>query len=246
MACLQPGNSFSPLSMQAFCYRISADSTISSEIALLGIASIQAAKGTSIWLILIFPVLFTAGMCLLDTIDGALMMALYTSTALAKDRIAILYYSIVLTTITIIVAIVIGFIQLLSLIQNVAEPTGKFWDGVAVAGDHYDVIGTGFQLLYCWHRIVADRSGGGICGSFLVFGVLSIVLYKPWRQWFDEQRRIHQQPNELEQAIAQSDVVLEPCRDSDRTGEQTGLPSDLNTAHLPITKSCRGTDTTIP
>ena len=31
----------------------------SSEIALLGIASIQASKGTSIWLILIFPILFT-------------------------------------------------------------------------------------------------------------------------------------------------------------------------------------------
>jgi high-affinity nickel-transport protein len=49
----------------------------SSEIALLGISSIQAAKGTSIWLILIFPVLFTAGMCLIDTIDGALMLTLY-------------------------------------------------------------------------------------------------------------------------------------------------------------------------
>ena len=31
----------------------------SSEVALLGIASIQGSKGTSIWLILIFPVLFT-------------------------------------------------------------------------------------------------------------------------------------------------------------------------------------------
>ncbi|KAL8902276.1 MAG: hypothetical protein Q9207_004794 [Kuettlingeria erythrocarpa] len=201
---------------------------MSSEIALLGIASIQGAKGTSIWLILIFPVLFTAGMCLLDTIDGALMMTLYTSTALAKDRIAILYYSIVLTTITIIVAIVIGFIQLLSLIQNVADPTGKFWDGVAVAGDHYDVI------------------GGGICGSFFVFGAMSVVLYKPWRRWFDEQRRIHQQQDGLEQAIEQSDMVLEPCRGSDRTAEQRSFPSDLNTARLPIMKSSRGTDTTTP
>lgn len=112
------------------------------EIALLGIASIQGAKGTSIWLILIFPVLFTAGMCLLDTVDGALIMALYTSTALAEDRIAILYYSIALTVITVLVAIVIGFIQLLSLVLNVAQPSGKFWSGVAVAGDHYDVIGT--------------------------------------------------------------------------------------------------------
>ena len=81
------------------------------------------------------------GMCLLDTVDGALMMALYTSTAFAKDKIAILYYSIVLTTITVIVAIVIGVIQLLTLILNVAEPSGRFWQGVETAGDHYDIIG---------------------------------------------------------------------------------------------------------
>lgn len=39
----------------------------SSEVALLGISSIQGAKGTSIWLILVFPILFTAGMALIDT-----------------------------------------------------------------------------------------------------------------------------------------------------------------------------------
>ena len=37
----------------------------SSEVALLGIASVQGAKGTSIWLILIFPVLFTGPYSLL-------------------------------------------------------------------------------------------------------------------------------------------------------------------------------------
>ena len=67
------------------------------------------------------------GMCLLDTVDGALMMALYTSTSLAKDQIAILYYSIVLTVITVIVAMVIGLIQLLTLIQNVGNLSGGFW-----------------------------------------------------------------------------------------------------------------------
>ena len=80
-------------------------------------------------------------MCLLDTVDGALMMALYTSTSFAKDQIAILYYSIVLTVITVVVAIVIGVIQLLTLVLNVSEPSGRFWDGVAVAGDNYDIIG---------------------------------------------------------------------------------------------------------
>ncbi|MCJ1286336.1 hypothetical protein MMC26_005681 [Xylographa opegraphella] len=142
----------------------------SSEVALLGIASIQASKGTSIWLILVFPALFTAGMCLLDTLDGALMLTLYTSPSLAKDTIAILYYSIVLTGITVVVALVIGTIQLLTLVLNIAKPTGKFWTGVQVAGDHYDII------------------GGGICASFVVFGALSVLLYKPWRRHIDRQR----------------------------------------------------------
>ncbi|CBF70155.1 HoxN/HupN/NixA family nickel/cobalt transporter [Aspergillus nidulans FGSC A4] len=150
----------------------------SSEIALLGISSIEAAKGTSFWVILIFPILFTAGMCLLDTTDGALMLALYLTPDAAstlddpittpqnhRDPVAFLYYSIVLTTLTVIVAIIIGIIQLLTLILNVAEPTGRFWDGVQTAGDYYDVI------------------GGGICGAFLVFGILSVFVYKPWRRW---------------------------------------------------------------
>ncbi|KAL4925050.1 uncharacterized protein BDV17DRAFT_284257 [Aspergillus undulatus] len=177
----------------------------SSEIALLGISSIEAAKGTSFWVILIFPILFTAGMCLLDTTDGALMLALYVQPATNflpqksshseiidspdaplmdtasdpdsdpntpittpqnhRDPIAFLYYSIVLTTLTVIVAIIIGVIQLLTLILNVAEPTGRFWDGVQTAGDYYDVI------------------GGGICGAFLVVGICSVFVYKPWRRW---------------------------------------------------------------
>ena len=152
----------------------------SSEVALLGIASIQGAKGTSIWLILVFPVLFTVGMCLLDTIDGALMMTLYTSTTLAKDQIAILYYSIVLTFITVIVAMVIGLIQMFTLILNVSQPSGKFWNGVAIAGDHYDVI------------------GGAICCSFVVFGAASVLIYKPWRRRVDRRRQA-QHPSQRQQ-----------------------------------------------
>ena len=143
----------------------------SSEIALLGIASIQATKGTSFWLILLFPILFTAGMCLLDTTDGAAMMSLYTSTRLASDAIAVLYYQCVLTTVTVVVAIVIGVIQLLTLIANVKPSlSGPFWDGVGVAGDHYDII------------------GGSICASFIVFGLLAVICYKPWRRRVDQKR----------------------------------------------------------
>jgi nickel/cobalt transporter (NiCoT) family protein len=184
----------------------------SSEIALLGISSIQAAKGTSIWLILLFPVLFTAGMCLVDTIDGALMLTLYimpmgaesekqqqhpsndntpiaqvensalapapaaapnpNAAARAKDPLTFLYYSIVLTSLTVIVALVIGTIQLLSLILHVANPSGTFWDGIESAGEHYEII------------------GGAICASFVVFGGVSVLLYRPWRRWVERGRRL--------------------------------------------------------
>ena len=103
-------------------------------------------------------------MCLLDTTDGALMMALYTSKAFSRDTVAILYYSIVLTGITVFVSAFIGMIQLLSLVQNVAEPEGRFWDGVSAIGDHFDIV------------------GGSICGVFVVVGLGSILAYKPWRR----------------------------------------------------------------
>ncbi|KAI0382981.1 NicO-domain-containing protein [Hypomontagnella monticulosa] len=143
----------------------------SSEIAILGIASVQGAQGTSLWVILIFPLLFTAGMCMLDTTDGALMMSLYTSKAFARDAVAILYYSIVLTGITVVVSAFIGVIQILSLVQNVAEPEGPFWDGLSAIGDHFDIV------------------GGSICGLFLVAGLGSVVVYRPWRRRAERRRR---------------------------------------------------------
>jgi nickel/cobalt transporter (NiCoT) family protein len=109
-------------------------------------------------------------MCLLDTIDGAMMMALYTSKAFAKDTVAILYYSIVLTGITIFVSAFIGIIQALTLVQNVAEPRGGFWDGLSVIGDHFEIV------------------GGCICGMFLVAGIGSVIIYKPWRRRIERLR----------------------------------------------------------
>ena len=106
-------------------------------------------------------------MCLLDTTDGALMMALYTSKAFSRDIVAILYYSIVLTGITVFVSAFIGIVQVLSLAQNVAEPEGSFWDGVAAIGDNFDII------------------GGSICGVFVVVGLGSILVYRPWRRRMD-------------------------------------------------------------
>jgi high-affinity nickel-transport protein len=174
----------------------------SSEIAVLGIASIQAIQGTSIWLILIFPVLFTAGMCLLDTTDGALMMTLYTSTPMARDRLATLYYSIVLTALTILVAICIGTIQLLTLIENATSAEGPFWDGVNAVGEHYDIV------------------GGAICGAFVLTGVAGALLYKPWR------RRVERRKQRARGVMASVELkVGEPNEKASREEIQQVLPS---------------------
>jgi nickel/cobalt transporter (NiCoT) family protein len=126
-------------------------------------------------------------MCLIDTMDGALMLTLYIlpstsskSPTRAKDPVTFLYYSIVLTCLTVFVAIVIGVIQLLTMIDAVAEPHGKFWDGVELAGEYYDII------------------GGVICGSFIVVGLVSVVAYKPWRRRVERKRRIRQQGEQIQ------------------------------------------------
>lgn len=163
----------------------------SSEIALLAISSIQAAKGTSLWLILVFPVLFTAGMCLLDTIDGALIMALYTSASrLAKDgqeerdEIAPLYYNTVLTTTTVVVALVIGTFQVLGMAGAILgdRATCGAWNGINAIGDHYEAV------------------GGGVCGLFVVAGVGSVLCYKPWRRWLLRRARRRQRQRQGDDA----------------------------------------------
>lgn len=82
-------------------------------------------------------------MLLLDTLDAALMLTLYTSPAFAKDPIAVLYYSLVLTVVTVVVAMVIGSMQLLTLVSNVIDPSprGKFWEGLKGVGEHWDGVG---------------------------------------------------------------------------------------------------------
>jgi high-affinity nickel-transport protein len=115
---------------------------------------------------------------MLDTTDGALMMALYTSKAFSRDVVAILYYSIVLTGITVVVSAFIGIVQILSLVQNVADPQGRFWDGVSDIGDHFDIV------------------GGSICGVFLLVGLGSVFVYRPWRRRVERKQQAFSQEQE--------------------------------------------------
>src|SRR5262249_25614170 len=77
-----------------------------SEIALLGIAATQAGQDMSVWSILVYPLLFTAGMCLIDTTDGVVMLGAY-GWALVKPMRK-LAYNLTITFCSFVIAFVIG------------------------------------------------------------------------------------------------------------------------------------------
>ena len=86
------------------------------EVGLLGISATQASQGLSIWSILVFPALFTAGMTLIDTTDSILMLGAY-GWAFVKP-IRKLYYNLTITAVSVVVALVVGGLEALNLIGD--------------------------------------------------------------------------------------------------------------------------------
>lgn len=80
------------------------------EVGLLGLAAGAAAVGTPILVILVLPVLFAAGMSLMDAVDGVLMYAAY-GWALARP-VRRLGYNLVITGLSVATAALIGTVQL--------------------------------------------------------------------------------------------------------------------------------------
>ena len=134
------------------------------EIGLLGIAATQAAKGLSPWAIMVFPVLFSAGMSLIDTLDGHLMLGAY-GWAYQKPLRKI-YYNMTITLVSIVVAVVIGGIEALGLLADQLKLKGPLWDAIGSLNDNFGVLG------YI------------IIGIFAVSWIASLVIYRVKR--FDE------------------------------------------------------------
>ena len=111
------------------------------EVGLLGISAAQASQGLSIWSILVFPALFTAGMTLIDTTDSILMLGAY-GWAFAKP-IRKLYYNLTITAVSVLVAVVVGGLETLNLIGGRLGLTdgGGFWGAVGSLNDNFDVLG---------------------------------------------------------------------------------------------------------
>ena len=116
------------------------------EIALLGIAASQSSQGLPLWSILLFPALFTAGMSLIDTADGFLMIGAY-GWAL-EQPLRRLTYNFAVTLISVLIALFVGGIEALSLISNKLSLGGSFWRVFAAASENLGTLGYVIIVLF--------------------------------------------------------------------------------------------------
>jgi high-affinity nickel-transport protein len=129
-----------------------------SEVALFGMSAAEAAKGTSLWTILVFPALFTAGMSLVDTSDATLMLGAYGWAF--KKPIRKLYYNITITLVSVLVAVGIAGIEILGLVQDKMALSGTFWNIIAQMNKNFGLLGY------------------AIIGIFMASWIISILIYK--------------------------------------------------------------------
>jgi high-affinity nickel-transport protein len=125
------------------------------EVGLLVLAGGAAAFSLPFYSILVLPILFAAGMCLMDTVDGVFMNAAY-GWAFARP-VRKVFYNITMTAISVAVALVIGTIELVGVIADQADITSG---PLSVIAD-----------------IPLDYAGYGIVGLFFVSWLIALLVW---------------------------------------------------------------------
>jgi high-affinity nickel-transport protein len=126
------------------------------EVGLLVMAGGAAAFNLPFYAILVLPVLFAAGMCLADTVDGVFMNAAY-GWAFAKP-VRKIFYNITITSISVAVALIIGTIELVGVFTEQAHITSGPLAAIS--------------------SIPLDYAGYGIVGLFVLAWVVAIAVWR--------------------------------------------------------------------
>jgi len=116
------------------------------EVGLLGLSASSASGGVSPLVVMVFPMLFCAGMALVDTVDGVLMLGAYGWAFQRPMRK--LYYNLVITGLSVAVAIVVGSIETLGLLQDKLALSGWIWEDIGILNDNFGLLGYGIIALF--------------------------------------------------------------------------------------------------
>jgi high-affinity nickel-transport protein len=133
------------------------------EIALLVATSGFAARNVPFYVVLLLPLLFMAGMSLADTTDGVMMLGAYGWAFVNPVRK--LFYNISITLVSVIVAVLIGGLELLSIFQGQFNLTGGLWSFVDFLSNGSG--GANFGYI-----------GAGIIGVFVLSWIISTIIYR--------------------------------------------------------------------
>ena len=126
------------------------------EVGILAVSARSGQIGVPFWAIMLLPALFTLGMCLVDTLDGILMLGAYGWAFIKPVRK--LYYNVCITLLSVLVAFVVGSYELLQIVQARFNLHGAFW--TAIAGLNFNNLG--FVII----------------GTFLIGWGISMLVYK--------------------------------------------------------------------
>jgi len=99
------------------------------EVVLLAATAYAAIQGLPYFAVLALPFLFSGGMMLFDTLDGAFMNFAY-GWAFARP-VRKVYYNLVITGLSIGAAFIIGTIEILGILTTEAHLHGAFWNVMA-------------------------------------------------------------------------------------------------------------------
>ena len=143
-----------------------------SEVAILAISAGAAAKGLPFVAVIALPLIFAAGMSLMDTADGAFMAKAYSWAFTSPIRKV--FYNLTMTSLSVFVALFIGGMELMqALIRAFGLKGGVFG---AIAG--FDLIG---------------RAGYLIVAAFVVAWAAALLIYKARRideRWSEKVSRV--------------------------------------------------------
>lgn len=128
------------------------------EISLLSISASEAARGTSLVDVLVFPALFASGMALVDATDSALMVSAYRWAFV--DPLRKLWYNLTITGASVAVALFIGGIEALGLIGERLGLSGDAW--ALIEGLNESLANVGFVVI----------------ALFAIAWLVSVVLYR--------------------------------------------------------------------
>jgi high-affinity nickel-transport protein len=129
------------------------------EVGLLAITAGAATGKVAPLAILALPILFAAGMSLMDTADGVFMSKAYAWAFSSPVRK--LYYNITVTTLSVFVALLIGTIELAQVLSDKLGWNGGFWSWL--------------------HTLDFGTLGYAVVGLFAITWLVALGIWK-WRR----------------------------------------------------------------